>query len=290
MRLKIFHRTTYTYGLPARSNINELRLAPEETHRQQPGPLQIRVTPNSELDEARDLFGNLVHSFEVEEKHATLEIIAESEVQTHFDPTLPEMAHQIELPDSPEIEDDLVHDFLVDCTFVERNTAIWREAVDIRLNCEATYGSVVQGLSDFIFESCTYREQIVHLMTTAAEVQSEKIGTCQDFAHLLLAYCRALGIPARYISGYLYDPGIEAATQPEFIGAESTHAWVEVYVPQVGWIGIDPTNRRWVDEHYVTVAFGRDYHDVAPVRGSLLGGGRRRTIDVEVAVKALPDA
>ncbi|MEM1296982.1 MAG: transglutaminase family protein [Verrucomicrobiota bacterium] len=287
MRLKIFHRTTYSYSLPARSNINELRLAPEETQRQEPGPLEIRVNPDSSLQEARDLFGNLVHSFEVEEKHAKLEIIAESEVTTNSDAALPARAGQIELPKSPEFEDELVHEFLVDCTFVERNTEMWREAIDIRLNCEPTYGSIVEGLSNFIFDSCTYRDQVVHRMTSAAEVQQDKIGTCQDFAHLLLGYCRSLEIPARYVSGYLHDPGIDEGEQPEFIGAEATHAWVDVFVPQVGWVGIDPTNRCWINDHYVTVAFGRDYHDVAPVRGSLLGGGRRRSIDVEVAVKAL---
>lgn len=289
MRLKIYHRTTYSYGLPARSNINELRLAPEETIRQKPGQLEIRVNPNASLEETRDLFGNLVHSFEVEEKHPSLEIIAESEVRTQTDSTLPERAKEIAVPKSPEFEDDLVHDFLVDCTFVERTTEMWREAVDIRLNSEQTYGSIIEGLSNFVFESCTYRDQEVHRMTSAAEVQREKVGTCQDFAHLLLGYCRALEIPARYVSGYLHDPGIDGGEQPEFIGAEVTHAWVDVFVPQLGWVGIDPTNRRWINDHYVTVAFGRDYHDVAPVRGSLLGGGRRRTIDVEVAVKEVPE-
>ncbi len=290
MRLKVTHRTTYCYSSPAWSSQNELRLAPEQNLRQVPDQLELTTAPGAKLSEMRDLFGNLVHSFEVEEKHETLSILAESNVTTQEIPFLTHQAKNVPLSETAPIEDhEELHEFLVDSTFVKSDQAIWRDAIDIHLNCGSTYGIVIEALSDHIFENYEYRDQKVHTMTTASQVRQNGGGTCQDFSHLLLGYCRALGIPGRYLSGYLYDPGLDGKHAPELIGAESTHAWVEVYVPGVGWVGIDPTNQCWVDERYVSLAYGRDYHDVAPVRGSLLGGGKHRTLEVEVKVNALPD-
>ncbi len=288
MRLSIRHKTTYFYSLPARSNINELRLAPEETDRQKPGELEITVDPEAKLWHSRDLFGNLVHSFEVEEKHNQLSVLAESDVETvPPDLSLRDRAYDLPFGQSADAvkPDKTKREFSIDSTFVKKNPEIWKEAIDLQYDVGESWGEFIEGVSRYIFENCQYSEQTVHSMTTAAEVQERKSGTCQDFSHLMVGYCRALGIPARYISGYLYDPGLDGPGKNEFIGAEMTHAWTEVHVPGVGWIGIDPTNCKWVDEHYVSAAFGRDYHDVAPIRGSLLGGGPERDLEVEVSVR-----
>jgi len=287
MLLTIAHTTRYLYSLPARSNINELRLAPEETDRQTPGQLRLNILPGAPLQESRDLFGNLVHYFEVEESHEVLEITSETAVTTHSSADLPLRAMTVPLRErTAPAEDPSLHQFTTDSTFVQKDPATWREAVDLHLAHEKTWGALMLGLSDHIFATCKYREQLVHGMASASDVQRERAGTCQDFAHLMIGYCRALGLPARYLSGYLYDPGLAAARESDFIGSGATHAWVEIHVPGVGWVGIDPTNRRWVDEHYVSVATGRDYHDVAPVRGSLIGGGPERSIEVGVWVSA----
>lgn len=272
--------------------MNELRLAPEENSRQTPGDLRILLEPGAELKESRDLFGNLVHFFEVEGSHEKLIIRSETEVETHDAKSNFEEAQEIPLPDldnprSFRGSDDFVKEFTGDSTFVKKNPETWREAVDILLGCERTWGCVIEKLSDHIFEHCEYREQAVHNMANSTDVQREKSGTCQDFSHLFLAYARALGIPARYVSGYLYDPGLDSDSEAEYIGSGATHAWPEVHVPRLGWIGIDPTNKRWVDDHYVSVSFGRDYHDVAPIRGSLIGGGRDRSLEVSVQVSAI---
>jgi len=288
MQLRVSHITRYLYSMAARYNQNELRLAPEETHRQRPGSLTISVSPYTELDTTRDLFGNLVHSFEVEEAHGELVIDAVSEVETLDTTHLHEEAMKVPLRKVGELEEEeaSVHEFLTDSTFVKRDPVIWREAVDIKADCSPTYGAVVRAMSEFIFKHCHYDEaKLVHCMTSAMEVQQCRSGTCQDFSHLLVAYCRALGIPARYISGYLYDPGLEdEGVNPEWIGAGVSHAWVEFFVPGLEWVGIDPTNNCWVNEHHVSVAFGRDYHDVAPIRGSLQGGGKNRKLEVGVEV------
>ena len=287
MRLSISHRTSYHYTAPARSNINELRLSPEENSRQKPGSLEINVDPVAELREMRDLFGNLVHHFEVEERHEQLTIQSRAEVETQGSLDLAMRSMAVPLREFFVEDQESLFEFTTDSTYVSKNPETWREAVDIHLSREKTWGALIQGLSDTIFESCQYEDQDIHGMATSVEIQQCKTGTCQDFSHLLISYCRALGMPARYLSGYLYDPGLDVKEEAEFIGSGATHAWVEVHVPTVGWVGIDPTNRRWVDEHYVSVSSGRDYHDVAPVRGSLIGGGEDRSLEVDVMVRAM---
>lgn len=290
MRLSITHTTQYFYSRPARSNINELRLAPLEDSRQQPGNLKISIEPNADLSESRDLFGNLVHHFEVEDRHELLTIRSETEVETQSCQTLSETAYSVPLKereDPGSSDSENLYEFSSDSTFVRKNPETWREAIDVHLDCGKTWGSVVEGLSNYVFETCRYEEALVHDMASSEDVQRRKCGTCQDFSHLLISYCRALGLPARYISGYLYDPGLEASEENTFFGTGASHAWAEIHVPEVGWVGIDPTNRRWVDENYVSVSFGRDYHDVAPIRGSLIGGGEDRSLEVSVAVRKI---
>ncbi|MEM9017262.1 MAG: transglutaminase family protein [Verrucomicrobiota bacterium] len=288
MRLSITHITQYHYSLPARSSVNELRLAPEENVRQSPGKLEITIDPVADLSESRDLFGNLVHYFEVEQNHEQLVIRSDTEVETQnsHEAFLRAMAVPLrEMGASLNGSDGSLHEFASDSSYVIKNPDTWREAIDIHLSCEKTWGALIQGLSDFVFENCQYEEALLHTMLTSEDVQQGKSGTCQDFSHLLISYCRALGLPARYVSGYLYDPGLEADGAHTFIGSGATHAWVEVHVPGIGWVGIDPTNRRWVDENYVSVSTGRDYHDVAPIRGSLIGGGEDRSLEVSVSVR-----
>ncbi|MEM7013135.1 MAG: transglutaminase family protein [Verrucomicrobiota bacterium] len=293
MHLEVVHTTRYQYSQPAWSNINELRLSPEETKRQSPGEVSIKVhpSPGNEPKTSRDMFGNLVHLFEIEEMHSELEITSQSSVETRSNPDLVERAHDVPLAAlaAAEESDPFVHDFLSNSTFIPRDPEVWREAIDAKENAETqSVGSVVEQLSNHIFESCYYDDsQLISGQHTSSDVRQTRKGACQEFAHLLIGYCRELGIPARYISGYLFDPGLSRA-EPEFVGAQLSHAWVEVYIQDAlgnEWLGIDPTNRKWVDEQYVSVALGRDYFDVAPVKGTLIGGGKRRSLDVKLEVR-----
>ncbi|MDF1814282.1 MAG: transglutaminase family protein [Verrucomicrobiales bacterium] len=290
MRLSITHDTVFHYSLPARSNINEVRLAPEENDRQNPGGLEIIVDPEPEtgLSPSRDLFGNLVHAFEVERKHPQLRITAKSDVETICGKSMAVETQNLSFDNVKEVKsDDSVHEYLVDSHYVAKSPEIWKEAIDVCFESEQTWGCIAKNLSDHVFTTCRWEAQLIHRATTAAEVQQDRIGTCQDFAHLLIGMCRSIGIPARYVSGYLYDPGLDHGSAASFTGTNVSHAWVDFYAPEVGWVGLDPTNHCWVDENYVSVAKGRDYGDVAPVRGSLLGGGPKRSMDVHVEVKQL---
>lgn len=288
MRLRIVHTTTYHYSQPARESINELRLTPEESARQSLEHCAIHVSPKTTLAESHDLFGNRLHQFTVEDPHETLVVTAESSVETHPLPHQVYRCYKTPLGSPASLqEDENLHDFLSESSCVPRDPETWREALDIQTRSDSTWGGLLVALRNHIFETCIYREQLVHTMRTSTEVQRERIGTCQDFAHLLLAYLRLLNFPARYCSGYLYDPGLDGKEVAELVGSGVTHAWVEAFVPEIGWVGIDPTNRCWVDDRYVSLAIGRDYHDIVPIQGSLIGGGNERKLDVSVRVQAV---
>ncbi|MEM9283730.1 MAG: transglutaminase N-terminal domain-containing protein, partial [Verrucomicrobiota bacterium] len=142
--------------------MNELRLAPEESSRQSPGNLKISLEPGAELKESRDLFGNLVHYFEVEGSHEKLVIHAETEVETHKGTPLSKEAYLIPLPDieaedlDARAGDEFVKEFTNDSTFIQKNPETWREAIDLQLNSEKSWGALIEKMSNHIFESCRY--------------------------------------------------------------------------------------------------------------------------------------
>jgi transglutaminase-like putative cysteine protease len=138
---------------------------------------------------------------------------------------------------------------------------------------------VIIGLMDFIHGTCRYVPGATHIGTHTEEFFAKPQGVCQDYAHLLLALCRSIGIPARYVCGYVYD-----AKRGDVIGSHASHAWAEVWIPGYGWLGVDPTNKKVIHEAYVASAVGRDYRDATPVSGSYWGGGDREmrvTVHVE---------
>jgi transglutaminase-like putative cysteine protease len=155
---------------------------------------------------------------------------------------------------------------------------IWRAAVDAEKNRGDLF-AVIMGLMDYIHTTCHYVPGQTHIGTTTEEFFAKPQGVCQDYAHLLLALCRSIGIPARYVCGYVYD-----AKRGDVIGSHASHAWAEIWIPSYGWLGVDPTNKRVIHEAYVASAVGRDYRDATPISGSYWGGGDREmrvTVHVE---------
>ena len=147
-------------------------------------------------------------------------------------------------------------------------------------------GTTLRELVHAIHSGFAYRSGATTVTTTLAEVLARREGVCQDFAHLAVAALRWAGLPARYVSGYVETrppPG-----QPRLQGVDASHAWVSVFVPEVGWVDLDPTNDQVVDGQYVVTAWGRDYTDVPPLKGVIFTEGRRSTLDVAVDVTPLP--
>jgi len=157
---------------------------------------------------------------------------------------------------------------LQDSEYIQINPEVWRRAVDIQGDSLDVF-QTSYAIMEHIFTQFSYQPGMTTVSTHANEVFKGQTGVCQDFAHAMLALCRSLGIPARYVSGYFYD----ATHDHHLRGSQASHAWVEVYIHDYGWVGLDPTNNKVVDQTYIKLAIGRDYRDAAPVIGSFYGSG-----------------
>ncbi|WP_346188436.1 transglutaminase family protein [Rubritalea halochordaticola] len=283
MRLRIHHRTEYRYSHPVRESENQLRLTPLSGRWQRCESSFISVLPATHLAHYPDLHGNTVHYFSLPEEHDYLVIdsrctVITSESKVDYQ-NLPYGFLHKELGDN--LKHTGLHPYLNNSQFIEVTPAIWREALDIQDKSEDVF-ETSYALMAFINENYQYLPGSTHVSTHANEVIEGKAGVCQDFAHAMISYCRALQIPARYVSGYFYDPTHDHHLK----GSRTSHAWVEVYIKDYGWIGLDPTNLKVTDHTYVTTAIGRDYMDVAPIIGTFRGHARS-SMDVSVTVEQL---
>ncbi len=282
MRLRVFHRTEYLYSNPVSDSINELRLQPLNTRWQEAESSIISVIPACRLSSYEDLNYNQVHYFELPQPHSRLVIDSRSEVKTttkvNFEEFPYGFLHQ-DLEACLEMEECVP--FLQNSHHVEVTPEVWREAIDIQDDSEDVFQTAYQ-IMEYIYKNFTYSSGSTNVATHANEVIAMKQGVCQDFAHAMTAYCRALKIPARYVSGYFFD----ATRDQSLRGSEASHAWVDVYIDGHGWFAFDPTNNKVIDDTYIIVATGRDYRDVPPVQGSFYGIARS-SMRVSVTIKRI---
>ena len=281
MKLKVRHRTIYTYTETVRQNSNELRLQPRESTWQSLEFFLLKILPATDLSHYWDFYHNTVHHFEISAPHRRMTIESNFRIETTSKvgpATFPYGVPHGRLPECIEIEE--CSEFLRDSRYVSSSPAIWREAIDIQ-SASTDVFQTSYAIMEHIFDNYSYQPGVTSASTHSTEVFERRQGVCQDFAHAMIAMCRALGIPARYASGYLYDPGHTGLR-----GTQASHAWCEIYILGQGWFGLDPTNNKVVDDGYVKVATGRDYGDTAPVIGQFVGKGSR-TLDVSVNVERL---
>ena len=244
----------------------------------------IETDPAAHLTSERDCFGNARHVFNLNGEHRVLEIIARSTVSpAPFSP----LPHRLGAGAWNEIRSwkdsfalwDFVHP-----SALTRPTSLLAEFVDrqgIQPGEDPLEGLL--RLSDTLYRSFRYVPGSTSVMSSIEHILTSGSGICQDYAHTMIAIARSWSIPARYVSGYLHLSGLEGEQAPE----NATHAWVECLLPQLGWVGFDPTNRCLADERHVRIAVGRDYSDVSPTRGVLRGG---ESTGIEVAVRVSADA
>ncbi len=272
MKLRIIHLTEYRYASPVYGNSNELRLTPVQSRWQDVSFFLLRVLPSTRLQKFADFYGNTVTYFEVEEPHRHLVIEATSSINT---------SDRYAEGEPPYVSLDTLLGADVDGRLqpftqpsgpVEVPPEIWRAAIDVRAMHSDVFG-LAKAIMDYVYTTSRYVPGVTDVFTTSTQFFHHRVGVCQDFSHLMLAMCRAIQIPARYVSGYVYD-----SKRKDIRGAHASHAWVEVWVPGAGWHGLDPTNNCLTHEHYVVVAFGRDYQDIAPVRGSFWGNADREMV------------
>jgi transglutaminase-like putative cysteine protease len=277
MLLRLLHRTTFVYGGSARDSFNEARLCPIDDATQSRRQFTLRTEPEVAPRDYRDFYGNIVHYFDISAPHSKLVIEAESEIATVPNverPPVPEVS-SAELENSPERE--LWAEFLNECTYVPQAVELWREAQDALAGGRLHVWADAMRIGSHIFKTFGYRPHTTGVNTHATDALAQRMGVCQDFAHVMLGMCRSVGIPARYVSGYFFNSRREPGD------VEASHAWVEVMLPHFGWVGFDPTHDRAADERYVKIATGRDYADIRPVSGTYRGAPTRELL-VEVMV------
>lgn len=270
MKWEIKHLTRYEYASAVKGSFNDVRLTPANREHQIVKSFFLRVLPATRLQKYTDFYGNIVHHFEIPQEHSTLDIESNAIVETKALTALPEDATFGLAQEA--MKESSCFDFLQASRFVDLRPEIWRLAID------ATDGSTdlwqrSLAIMRFIHARLTYQPNSTHVHTHMSEVLEKGRGVCQDFAHVMLGLCRCIQIPARYVSGYL-------ATET----ANATHAWVEVFVPGIGWRGLDPTHNRQTDGTYIKLGIGRDYSDVPPVAGYYKGTLERKML-VEVKIR-----
>jgi transglutaminase-like putative cysteine protease len=268
MILRVEHTTEFGYDAPIAEAYTELRLRPLEGGGQHCSSFRlITQPPGLRVREYRDHFGNSVHHFDVLESHERLSVTAVSEVMT---PKSFTSARQLPTPLD-------LHDYLGPTDYVPFSQSVLAFAAAHM--GESTGTERARALMSAIHAELVYDPAATDVQTRADEVLALGRGVCQDFTHVLLAACRSAGIPSRYVSGYLYDP--------KLLGDNAaSHAWVDVWDEERGWLALDPTHDRDQSESYVRVAVGRDYADVPPTRG-VYKGQAAETLAVRVGLQAL---
>jgi transglutaminase-like putative cysteine protease len=289
MRLRVVHRTTYGYAKPVTTSHHEIHLTPRD------GPSQVclshtvSITPTpGAVRERLDYFNNRACYFGIHETHRTLEVIAESEVRVKERPSsllldrtpwedVRDVVARNRRPESLE-----AYSFVFDSPYVRVGPELHALAAPSFAPGRPLLDAMVD-LTRRIFSHFTYDPSATGVATPLSDVLCNRRGVCQDFAHIAIGCLRSMGLPGRYVSGYLLTsppPG-----RPRLVGCDASHAWISTYLPNVGWIDFDPSNDMMPDEKHVVVAFGRDFGDVTPVQGVILGGGRHT---VRVAVDVAP--
>ena len=277
MTYQILHRTIYEYAAPVTVSHHVARLEPRATATQERESFSLKIFPEPNLRKARrDYFGNQLCFFSIQEIHGKLEIISNSRVSVRAGkPSAHEssaawedVAGMFRDPVSPEVVEP--YQFIFDSPQIRASL----ELADYARESFSVGTSLIAGARDLtrrIFMDFQYDPKATTVATPLEEVLEKRRGVCQDFAHLGIACLRSLGLPARYVSGYLRTRPAEGKEQ--LVGADASHAWFSIFCPGTGWLDFDPTNNLQPTEEHITVAFGRDFSDVSPVAGVVTGGG-----------------
>ena len=285
MNYHITHRTLYEYDAPVSVSHHVARLEPLITATQSRENFSLQVFPVPALRRERtDYFGNRLCFFAIQEIHSRLEIITSSRVtvlprqpaQNESNAPWESVAKMFRDPVSPEVVEP--YQFVFDSPQIRASLELFDYASESFANGQPLIAGA-RDLTRRLFTDFNFDPKATTVATPLEEVWENRRGVCQDFAHLGIACLRSLGLPARYVSGYLRTRPPEG--KERLIGADASHAWFSIFSPGTGWVDFDPTNNVQPSDEHITVAYGRDFGDVSPVAGILTGGGRHL---VKVAV------
>jgi transglutaminase-like putative cysteine protease len=289
---EVRHRTEYTYGDTVTASYGWAYLTPRDLPDQVCRSTRVEVSPGAELiSDSVDFFGNRASYFEVHEPHGQLVVTATSLVDVsrtrvdldQLDAWTWEQARDL-LRADPRLQREEAG-FLLASPRLPL-TGRLPEFADSVLSPGQPLGATLRHLIGLIYRDFTFNSGATTVTSTLEDLLSLRAGVCQDFAHLAVATLRYAGLPTRYVSGYLET--LPPPGQPKRQGADASHAWISVLVPEFGWIDLDPTNNTVVDAGYVVTAWGRDYTDVPPLKGVIFTESAASTLKVAVDVTRLP--
>jgi transglutaminase-like putative cysteine protease len=291
MKYQVRHLSTFHYGKPVDLAAHVLRLSPRPLPWQRVLASEIVTDPQpARLARGADYFGNGLTFLDVDERHDVFAVELRSTVEVAFPPP-PDAAST---PPWEAVRDRLREGggaVLLDAAEFTYDSPLAAPDAAIEDYAAASFRpgrpmlDAVRDLTRRIHRDFAFDPAATVIATPLAEVMELRRGVCQDFAHLQLAAMRAMGLPARYVSGYIRTYAADGG--PNLAGADASHAWVSVFCPGAGWVDFDPTNDLIVGDEHIVLAWGRDYGDVSPIRGVLLGGGEH---SLEVAVDVMPAA
>ncbi len=287
----VLHKTTYRYVEEVSLCQNEAHLRPRETTSQRCTRHELIITPRPRsLVRRLDYFGNPTHAFAVEDSHRTLEVTSISQVEVLPSPLAIAGDRR---PTWEQVRDE-IHQSKDEASIDARSLVLASPLVE-ELEAVGEYAAPsfpegrdwLESIRDVcrrIFEDFAFDPASTTVSTPISEVLAHRRGVCQDFAHLAIAILRRVGLPARYVSGYIETDPPEG--RPRLVGADASHAWVATFAPGIGWIDFDPTNNLLPADRHIVLGWGRDYGDVTPLKGVVIGGGAH-TLDVAVDVVPL---
>lgn len=291
MRYRVRHITEYTYGAPVSLCYNMAHLLPRDTRNQRCLNQKVQINPPPVYqNDGEDYFGNQTFYFSIQEAHKKLVIDVTTDfeispldvLQWQMQSTLTcgQLRTQLSNPNTPELR--MAKEYLLDSPQI-------RCSEDLKAYALSTFADdkpVLQAVLAFthkIFTEFKFDPTTTTVATPLEQVLKQRSGVCQDFAHLAIGCLRSVGIPARYMSGYLET--LPPPGQEKLVGADASHAWFAVFIPELGWVEFDPTNDLMPSDQHIVTAWGRDYADVTPLQGVIFEGGGSQQLAVSVDVK-----
>ncbi|WP_293898610.1 transglutaminase family protein [Phenylobacterium sp.] len=270
MLLEIRHVTQYRYAAPVRESVMEVWMQPQKSASQRLVSFDLELDPPAQLFSFADTFGNPVYHFDVPQPHERLTITANAAVETQPPPRLPE---ELDMGEWDRLRSAYLRgdnfDYLHPHGFARETAALRQYALDRDIEAlrQSDPLTALRALSALISSSFGYESGVTRADSPIDDVLRTGKGVSQDFAHVMITLCRSWGIPARYVSGYLFTDRRKGDRSE----SDATHAWVEVFLPSLRWVGFDPSNNCEATERHVACAIGRDYSDVPPSRGVYKG-------------------
>jgi transglutaminase-like putative cysteine protease len=289
MRYKVKHVTEYTYQEPVNTCINRLCLTPITQPHHECVFSEIKISPEpDEFTYRTDYFGNTILFFSTYKEHLHLEITSTSEVNIEnrsMDAITTSSVLWTDVRALISNGTDNIVEYALPSFYIPVSEEIRDFSADCFVQGETLF-TACDKLMKKIFTTIEFKPGFTTVNTPVETVIKAKKGVCQDFAHLMIACLRSHGLPARYVSGYLET--VPPPGKKKLVGADASHAWVSVYFPEIGWVEFDPTNNIIPSDKHIIVAYGRDYQDVAPIKGIVFSSGKQE-LDVKVDVERIDE-